>query len=78
MIGSKLEPLLSEIERNSAVWQKLARHIEDRLSKLRAKNDRDHDERKTARLRGGIGELKYLLSLGTAHPLPPPEDEFKD
>lgn len=66
-------------DRNSATWAKLKKHMEARLVLLRARNDGDHDERKTNRLRGGIAELNYLMSLGDEKPLPPPEDAlFKD
>ena len=71
--------VLERFEFDSAVWKKLKTYIEDRQAKLREKNDGDHDERKTARLRGQIAELCHIAGLDAVKPLPPPEDElFKD
>ena len=73
-----MEPVLNQQDRQSATWLRLKRHLEERLQKLRVKNDRDLDERVTARLRGAIEELKHLCSLDAEIPVPPPEDQFKD
>lgn len=54
---------LSESDTRSEVWLRLKSHMEDRLQTLRAQNDGDLDEVKTAKLRGRINELKYLLAL---------------
>mgnify|MGYP001574846979 FL=1 len=61
-------PLLTEIEKHSAVWQKIMKHLEERLSSLRARNDNDLDERRTARLRGRLAEIKHLLALDQPRP----------
>ena len=71
--------VLDRHEYQSAVWKKLKAYIEERQAKLREKNDGDHDERKTARLRGQIAELKHMAGLDAEKPPLPPEDElFKD
>jgi len=71
------ERVLSDIECDSAVWLKVLAYMEARLESQRARNDGNHDERKTARLRGSIAELKHLITIGDAAPAPPPE-EFKE
>lgn len=60
--------LIEEHERYSAVWVKLKEHIEDRLDLHRKKNDADLSSDETARLRGRIAELKYLLDLDNPGP----------
>ena len=59
-----VEPLMTQAERNSALWRKLRKNLEQRLDTLRAQNDGDKDERATAMLRGRIAEVKTLLTLG--------------
>lgn len=56
---------LTHDERNSALWQKLLTHLDDRIQQLRAQNDTVQPEDHTAALRGRIAELKYLRSLNT-------------
>jgi hypothetical protein len=51
-------------ERHSALWVKLAEHLEARLDLLRAKNDNPIPAEETSRLRGQIREVKSLLALG--------------
>jgi len=58
-----VEPVLSTSDRQSGLWLKLVKHMEARMTVLRAQNDGDHDERKTALLRGRIAELKGLIAL---------------
>lgn len=55
---------LSLAERNSHLWQRLAKHLEGRLQKLRTENDTDLTESRTAQLRGRIAEIKALMALG--------------
>jgi hypothetical protein len=55
----KLEPH----EAQTALWLKLEAHIRDRIETLRALNDGDLDQIRTARTRGRIAALKELLSL---------------
>lgn len=72
------ERFLSDYERQSAFWKKLATHMTERLASLRARNDAVRSPEKTNLLRGQIAELKHLLSLADDKPSPPPEDVFKD
>lgn len=80
MLTPKLEPfILTENERQSALWMKLKKHYEERLAMLRARNDRPVDERRANLLRGQIAELKYQISLNEPRRTVAPEDElFKD
>lgn len=52
----------------SELWLRLSKHLEQRIASLRAQNDGDLDERKTAELRGRIAEAKALQSLGREIP----------
>lgn len=74
------EPVvITELERSSAVWQKLKPYYEARLASLRAKNDGNLTPEQTQRLRGQIAEVRGILSLGTDKPQVPNEAElFKD
>lgn len=73
------EPLITAIERNSSVWQKLRPYYEARLAMLRAQNDGNLTAEQTLRLRGRIAEVKAILSLGTDKPVIPSEDDnFRD
>ncbi len=66
---------LTQIERQADVVQKIRKHYEDRLARLRSKNDNDLDDKETARLRGAISEIKTLLSALAATPTPPVADD---
>lgn len=70
--------LITPQERDTALWRKVRKHIEERIVSLRARNDKDRSERETAVLRGAIGELKSILSIDQDIPLPPVEEQFKD
>lgn len=63
MINQKEPFALSREEKNSPLWRRLTTHWEDRLSTLRAQNDIDMPDGRTATLRGRISECKYNLSL---------------
>lgn len=41
----------------------MAAHIEQRIEEMRLDNDTEHNEIQTARIRGGICELKKILAL---------------
>lgn len=56
-------------DKNSQAWLKVEAHCHYRLNTLRSMNDGDHDERKTAEIRGRIKELKNILSLGADRPI---------
>ena len=45
----------------SPTWARLSKHLSARLDYLRVQLEADHDERKTARIRGQIAEVKRLL-----------------
>lgn len=55
---------LTPTERNSDLWKKIEKIMQDRLEMNRRKNDAHQDIAATANLRGRIGELKFLLALG--------------
>lgn len=51
---------LTDIERRSALWQRLNTHLLERLTAKRRANDQPQPHEETAALRGRIAELKYL------------------
>lgn len=55
--------VLNDVERQSAVFQKLTKHYEERLASLRRKNDNDLTPEQTAKLRGRIFECDAFLRL---------------
>lgn len=55
---------LEQSDKVSPTWMKLRQHFEEELATLRKMNDGKLDEVATARLRGRIREVKYVLSLG--------------
>ena len=55
---------LAPHERTNPLWARLAQHMEQRLSELRAMNDAHLPPERTADIRGRIAALKELLSLG--------------
>lgn len=57
---------LTSIEKQSAVWLKLKKHMLERIDSLRCQNDGDHTPEETAKLRGRIAELRGLLAQGDA------------
>ena len=59
----------------SRTWKRLTQTLEDRLQELRELNDNpSFDEIKTAGIRGGIAELKRILSLAEQASLSPAVD----
>lgn len=52
--------VLTEEERNSALWQKIDTYLTDRLSSLRKQNDNPQDTEKTADIRGQIKFIKKM------------------
>lgn len=54
---------LTDLERQSALWQKLAAHLSGRLDAQRARNDGDLSPEDTQKLRGRIAQLKEILAL---------------
>jgi hypothetical protein len=61
---------LTKVEKDSALWAKLRKHLEDRLNSERRKNDNDCTESVTAKRRGRIAEIKDLLLLDSLGPAP--------
>lgn len=58
---------LTQVDKNSHLWRRLKRHLEDKRAELRAQNDNiTLDERQTAAKRGRISELTELLALDEA------------
>lgn len=54
--------ILTPTEVNSAVWQKLKKHIESKINQKRESNDQPNlDIVKTSNLRGEIKALKELM-----------------
>lgn len=54
---------LDRVDRVSSTWTALKKHLEQRLEVLRAQNDGDLTADQTARKRGQIAEVKYILGL---------------
>lgn len=71
-------PFLNDAEINSALWKKIKTYCEERLSKARDRNDGNLDERRTAKLRGRIAELKHLATLDQPAPQTEANDDFPD
>jgi GTP1/Obg family GTP-binding protein len=61
--------ILNEAESQTALWQKIKKHLEQRLETARNKNDGDLNEVETAKLRGRITELKSFLALDKPPPI---------
>lgn len=59
---------LTEQEKNSALWHRLKEHIEARIDKHRATNDKTQTPEATEKLRGRIAELKDLLNIEKDRP----------
>ena len=55
-------------DRHAGVWVRVKEHMLERLESLRLRNDGPLDAMETARLRGRINELKYLLDLDNPGP----------
>lgn len=54
---------LTDLERQSALWQKLAAHLSERLDAQRARNDGELSPEETHKLRGRIAQIKEILAL---------------
>lgn len=77
MLGKRRERFrLEPHEVTSPLWLRLKEYMELRLETARRKNDKDNDERRTARLRGSIAELKHLVTLDQPAPQQEPDDLF--
>ena len=73
------EPILTEGDRHSAVWQKMKKYLDAELAVLRKRNDKHLPDDGNMRLRERINAVKDLLALGEDKPVLPSGDEnFKD
>ena len=61
---------LNAQERNSPLWKRLVAHYEKKLSSMRVRNDGPLDNDQTLILRGRINEVKAILSINDAMPMP--------
>ena len=61
---TNMENNLTPAEAKSLLWLKVVKILEKRLETHRVKNEGDLDVAATAKLRGRIAELKFLLELG--------------
>jgi hypothetical protein len=68
--------MLPREHKQSACWRWLDEHLSARLEVLRRRMENDLDDRKTARLRGSIAELRYILGMANEKPMPEPLDEI--
>jgi hypothetical protein len=59
---------LTEVEKNSQVWFRIAAYLTEQLRIARARNDFAQPEQDTWLLRGDIRRLKSLLALGEDRP----------
>jgi len=67
--------LLKAEDFRSTTWKRLTQTLEERLQELRELNDSpSFSAEKTALIRGGIGELKRILSLAEKASLSPAVD----
>lgn len=62
LLKTEHEPLLDDLERASAAWLKLEKHLHSRIDALRRMNDTSRDPAATEKIRGRIAELKDLLA----------------
>ena len=69
------EPILNELDRNSATWKKITKYLESELLILRIKNDNPKKtERGTQYIRGEIKSVRNLMALDK----PAPKNESDD
>ncbi len=72
------KPLLDNHDKHTPTWQKIQKHLTERLESLRTMNEKNHDKRKTAELRGRIKELRSLLTMDSDTPIVDESEMFKD
>jgi len=60
--------MLTHDDFKTPTWQRIDALLNKRIDELRRQNDADLDEQQTAAVRGGIMELKRLLSLAEPRP----------
>lgn len=60
---------LSDADKSSAAWGKVAAYLTKRLDDLRIANDRDMTPEETAKQRGRIAEVKAMQALADDRPI---------
>lgn len=69
------EFVLTAHDKAQGLWLRLSNHLNDRLEECRRRNDGPLTEIETARLRGEIKCLKYIIALGESRPFLTGESE---
>lgn len=54
--------MIDGVDAESLTWSRLRKHLTTRIETLRDLNEADLDEIDTAKTRGGIAELRLLIS----------------
>lgn len=67
--------ILTNIEKQSALWSRIRDELHAKLSLLRSRNDGDLDQFETARLRGKIAAIKELLAWEEPNPAPMADEQ---
>jgi hypothetical protein len=60
---------ITDSDKLNPLWPKMLSLFEQRIEKLRRDNDGDRTEIETAKLRGRIAELRYLVALNAEKPV---------
>lgn len=61
---------LERHERESVVWDKLFKHLQERLETMRLTLEKTEDQDQSQKIRGRIIEIRHLLDLNKEpHPL---------
>lgn len=67
-VEEPIDFILTQEEKESRLWKRLAEYLEQRLTHARLQNDALQLENTTAMLRGRIAELRGLIGLSTKLP----------
>lgn len=65
--------ILTHVEKDSPLWNRLMGYLDARLKRLRIENDADRTPEQTARLRGRIDEVKLMMGLNNDQPIVEPD-----
>lgn len=55
--------VLTKTDLQSDAWKRLKAHLLEKLDDLHKRNELSLDEQSTAKLRGQISEIRYILNL---------------
>jgi hypothetical protein len=69
---------LTKDEVHTGLWKRLSEHLEDKLNEHRCSNDNELSPESTAKLRGRIASIQYVLSLGVENDLPEPSADHEE